>query len=475
MRLPPLACLAALVGAFALVAGCVHTVYVVENPDGTYTEVDAPASDPHAVDPGDEVVTVELASSNDYVLVDGDGAVYVVVDVHGHDHRRHVRPAIDVALVVDRSGSMEGAKLASAKAAAHSLVDDLEDGDRVALLSYASDVTIDHGLVTLDPTSRRRLAAAIDRLAAAGGTAIGDALEAGASALVRGRRARGLARVWLVSDGRPTVGETNPWALEAVAGRVGEVAGVSVTTFGVGTDYNEDLMVALAVAGRGNYYYVEDAASIAGAFGRELRSFGGAVADDLEVTLDLGPGVGVREVYGYRHERRGEQLVVPMSAIGAGERRRVLVALEVPPGRRGDVTVAHGRVAFRRVEDGAAREVALPPVRVGLTADRGLVAANARRPVMEKVEAVRSAEARRMIVDHLDRGDVDAARGIASRRLEEARRAHGVLGGAALEREVDSFEALSREVARPPAPASSERYQRMRKSVKAEAYDALMF
>lgn len=475
MRLPPLASLAALVGAFALAAGCVHTVYVVENPDGTYTEVDDPASDPHAVAPGDEVVTIELASSNDYVLVDGDGAVYVVVDVYGHDHRRRVRPAIDVALVVDRSGSMEGPKMAAAKAAAHSLLADLEDGDRVALLSYASDVVIDHGLVTLDPSSRHHLGAAIDALEAAGGTAIGDALEAGAATLVRGRRARGLARVWLVSDGRPTVGETDPWALEAIAGRVGEVGGVSITTFGVGTDYNEDLMVALAVAGRGNYYYVEDAASIAGAFGRELRSFGGVVADELEVTLDLGPGVGVREVYGYRHERRGDQLVVPMSAIAAGERRRVLVALDVPAARRGDLTVAEGRVAFRRVEDGAAREVGLPPVRVGYTADRRLVAASARRPVIEKLEAVRSAEARRMIVDHLDRGDVDAARGVAGRRLEEARRAHGAVGGAALEREVGAFEALTREVARPPAPASSERYQRMRKAVKADAYEALMF
>lgn len=456
--------------AALLLMACTHTVYVVQNPDGSYVEV----GDPDEVAPADdEAFDVAIHSSNGYVLVDGDGVVYVAVDVRARQDVVPVaRAPMNVALVVDRSGSMQGEKMESARAAALSLLDDLADGDRVALLSYASDVSVDVPTMVLGPRTRPVFEQAIEELTVAGGTALADALDAGADEILRHLREQDLARVILLSDGRPTVGETEPHRIETLAARLYE-EGVPVTTMGIGYDYNEDLMTSLAVAGGGNYYFVEDPTETAVLLSRELSSLGHTVAREVELTFELPPEVRVARVYGYPHAQRGQRLTVPMSSFAAGERRRVLMALEVPREDRGRLPLARAQLAYRSELRGARRELALPPVDVLYTHDPELVARHRSRAVAEKLEAVRTAEVRRGVVERLDRGDTSGARDLVARRLDEARRVRTDLGGAALEREVDAVEGLAREVEAAPAP-SSDRYKGMRKREKARAYDAFI-
>jgi len=455
-------------------AACTRTVYVVGGPEGhgeygTYLgdpEYDVPPVD-------DEAFEVEIHSSSGYVLVDGDGVVYVAVDVVAREEVVPVeRAPMNVALVVDRSGSMQGDKLVSAQAAALSLLDDLADGDRVALLSYASDVSVDVPTMVLGPRTRPLFERAIEELGAAGGTALAEALDAGAGEVLRSFDAADLVRVLLLSDGRPTVGETEPHRIETLAARLYE-EGVPVTTMGIGYDYNEDLMTSVAVAGGGNYYYVEDPRETAVLLSRELSSLGRTVARDVELQLELPPGVRVSKVYGYPHDQRGDALTVGMSSFSAGERRRVLMALDVPRDDRGRLPLTRGRLSYRGERERARRELALPQVDVRYTRDPRVVARSVNRPVMEKLQRVRTAEARRAVVERLDRGDRAGARALVERRLEEARRAEAQVGGASLAREVDQVEDLAREVEAAPA-RDSEGYKGMRKREKARAYDALM-
>src|SRR5690606_10491981 len=106
--------------------------------------------------------------------------------------------------------------------------------------------------------------------------------------------------------------------------------GISVTTMGVGYDYNEDLMANLAVYGGGNYYFIESSSALASTFGRELDVLMGTVVRDAILILELPPEVHVHEVFGYQHEQRGNELKVFMNSVSAGEERRLLMSLDVP-------------------------------------------------------------------------------------------------------------------------------------------------
>ncbi|MFT7583097.1 MAG: Ca-activated chloride channel family protein [Myxococcota bacterium] len=235
----------------------------------------------------------------------------------------------------------------------------------------------------------------------------------------------------LISDGRPTVGDSEPLRLETLASNW-HGDGVSVTTMGVGVDYNEDLMTSLALAGGGNYYYVENPRQMATVFRRELRSFGRTVVRDVEVALAIPRHVAVREVYGYRHERCGDDIIIKMNSLASGQKRRLLVALDVPGAHASGaavISIASGRLTYKNEMTDTAREVVIPPVKLAYTRDRALVQRSFRRPVIEKLEAVRNAELRNQVMARLDAGAATGASGLVERRLTAARKVQGSVGG----------------------------------------------
>jgi Ca-activated chloride channel family protein len=476
---PPLAALA-LAAALLLGAACTHTVYLVQNPDGTFTEV---AADPFA-DADDTItddgVIIELLTSNDYVLIDEGQPVYVMVEVHGQATAAvaAARAPMNVALVVDRSGSMEGDKLASAKRAAKGLLDELQDGDRVALVSYASDVSVELPATTVGPGTRRALAAAVERLYAAGGTHLSGGLEAGAQEIQRGYRGEYLNRVILLSDGNANIGVTDVRSLARVADGLRE-RGVTVTTMGLGFDYNEELMTAVALSGGGNYYYVDRVSDLAGFFATELASLGGTVTRDMMLHLELPDGVQVQDVYGYRHEQRGRELQVHLNSLSAGQKRRLLLSLTPPRGARagagaGATLLARPRVSYRNEVKKVDRRFDLKPLTVRYTADRGLVARSFNRKVVEKLEAVRNAQARQAALAHLDRGDRAGAARVVQQRLEHSRRLNAHVKSKAVAGQIGELEGLAGDVSTAPAP-SSPAYKQMRKARKKEAFDMDMY
>lgn len=176
----------------------------------------------------------------------GDAWFVAVVAPGAHDEAA-VLPR-DVLLVLDTSGSMQGAKLAQAKAAARDLIAGLADEDRVNIVRFSSDVSpVLPELALATPANRELLLAALEGFVAKGSTALGDALAFAAQHAPAGERVR---TVVLLTDGRPTIGEVRPEALVASARNLGE-AGLRLFTFGVGTDVDDALLRGVALAGRG--------------------------------------------------------------------------------------------------------------------------------------------------------------------------------------------------------------------------------
>jgi Ca-activated chloride channel homolog len=164
--------------------------------------------------------------------------------------------ARDLVFVVDRSGSMSGRKLEQARAALVAGLATLKSGDRFDLVSFSSDVTsLGEGrLLAVNEENLARARRAAADLSASGGTAIGAALNAAIG--LNGGDASRLFAVVFLTDGDPTVGETDP---ERILASFQKSAGSTrLFAFGVGSDVKDFLLTKLAVEGRGDARYVRE-------------------------------------------------------------------------------------------------------------------------------------------------------------------------------------------------------------------------
>ncbi|MEZ4451319.1 MAG: VWA domain-containing protein [Nannocystaceae bacterium] len=257
----------------------------------------------------------------------------LLVRLRGDEAGAGKRPPLDLAVILDRSGSMSGEKLTAVKQASLELLKELDAGDRVTLISYESGVIVHSERVQADPSGIDTLRAHLLPLSTAGGTALGPAMIQGLEILEQAaglRAERDLAHILLLSDGQANEGETRPEVLGARAAD-GFARGVSLSTLGVGLDYNEDLMTKLADQGGGRYHFIQDAQAIPRVLGDEMAGLVSTVANGVRLTMSPAPGVKVRAIFGYADletDRGGRSAAI--GSLGAGQVRDVLLRLEVP-------------------------------------------------------------------------------------------------------------------------------------------------
>jgi Ca-activated chloride channel family protein len=374
--------------------------------------------------------------------------VHLQIALVGREGELPRRPRMDVRLVLDRSGSMHGDKWSHAIAAAHAIVDDLAPADTFTLVSYSDDATVDFGPARRGDGARAH--AAIAALEPGGGTNISAALERVAQNAAD-REAMGV--VLLVSDGQATVGQTSPRELGAIARRHFDATGTLTTAIGLGTDFDEQTMLAIAREGSGSYHFVRRPEDVRTILEDELRARVQAVAQALRVRVELGEGVVARKVYGsrllsedehaavratevatdrriarelgivadrQREEERGLRVHLP--TFRRGDQHVILMELEVPAGTRAaeiaTVTLDY-KDLVRRQNDRVVREVRAERV------ETERAHASVVRGVKRTVLAFQAGEALQRAAEALELGDADGARrAIAERRelLEAASR-----------------------------------------------------
>jgi Ca-activated chloride channel homolog len=275
-------------------------------------------------------LTLTTRLSHPLVAV-GTTDVFLTADVKGVEVPGRVRSPVNLALVIDRSGSMSGFKLDQAKQAARHLVSALRPDDRLTIVHYGSDVKALEGLYAT-PENRGRLLSYIDGIWDDGGTNIGAGLSTARDLLERTRGAFQVNRVILISDGQPTEGVTDHESLVNVA-RSLRSSGLSVSSIGVGDDFNEKLMESLAEVGAGAYAYLQDASQLQRIFQKDLDAAGTQVARNVTITVKVPTGSLVR-TFGYtpiaRTQQGAEELVtLALPDITAGGSERVVLQLQV--------------------------------------------------------------------------------------------------------------------------------------------------
>ncbi len=274
--------------------------------------------------------TLRLGAALSHATPHAGGATYLRYDVRATDARPDVAAApVQMVLVIDRSGSMSGEKIARARDAANELVRQLSDQDELAVVTFGSDTT-ELPLQRAHAEGKAAMHAFIDGIRENGGTNISGGLER-AQQLLKAAPARGIRRVVLMSDGQPTEGRTGTDDLVTLTAALHD-AGLAVTALGIGYDFNGALMQRMAERGGGFYAYLNAPERLAEVLKLELGQARGAVARNVALRLELAGGVEVVQVAGRDVVRSGNVVRVPLPDFAPGQTAQAFVELKVPAG-----------------------------------------------------------------------------------------------------------------------------------------------
>lgn len=235
------------------------------------------------------------------------------------------RPDLNIAFVIDRSGSMSGQKIESVKQALVHVSKFLQPDDKVSLVIYDDRVQT---VYEPDYFDSERFLDAARSIRSGGSTYLEGGLKAGLDHILSEEGDR-TNRVILLSDGLANVGEDNPYLLGEMVKRTldkdNRNGSTAISTIGVGADFDEILMTEVAKAGRGNYYFLEAADQAKRIFAQEFDQASSVLTQNLEVELDLEPGVKIVDSFAY--EITGQQLN-PQNVI-SGQTNNYLLQFEL--------------------------------------------------------------------------------------------------------------------------------------------------
>jgi len=337
------------------------------------------------------------------------------------------RKPVNLAIVLDRSGSMSGEKLRVAKAAVEEAIGRLQPDDRFSVVVYDDKIDIVIESTTASSESRR---AAVDRLReieARGSTNLGEGWLRGCEQIARHLTEGGVNRCLLLTDGLANVGITEAHELARHATEL-RARGVSTSTFGVGNDFDEHLLQALADAGGGHFYYIADAPQIRDAITSEVGETLEVVARDVTLEITARDDIRVEAISPYRVSGGGNRTFVHIGELVSEQVLEVVLRLSFPYGLLGRET---GAIVAMTDRDGVFADsgaAGVEPVRLtwSYADDRANDAQSRDREVDRAVARLFAARARQDAVGRNRNGDFAGAKDVLE---STAKRIRGYANG----------------------------------------------
>lgn len=360
-------------------------------------------------------VQAHVALSHQVLPVGVPGLLWAVVKLSsGADSREEMeRLPLNLGVVLDRSGSMDGRPLDYVKRATRFLVEQVGADDALSLTVFdnQADVVIPAQLVTRKDLLKRT----VDSIASGGSTNLSGGLLRGYEETFKQCRTGQVNRVLLLTDGMANAGIVDPDVLAAKAGAMLR-RGVSLSTVGVGLHFNEDLLIQLAEAGNGSYYYVREPDEIPRVFASELEGLLSVVAQGISLKVSGQSGCRVAACLGYapKFEDTGASLALP----DMFQNEEKLLAVEIV-----HPALALGQHEIVKIELSYADALHdLSQVRMELVASMvsGGAGDQPEQPdfeVIKIVELTKTAIAKDKSVEAIDRGDVAAGQQMLQERL----------------------------------------------------------
>lgn len=352
------------------------------------------------------------------------------------------RPAVNLSIVLDRSGSMSGDKIIKAREAAIEAVSKLGDRDIVSIVIF--DDEIETIVSAQSAKYRSDIISKIRRVEARGNTAIFGGVSQGANEIRKNLDKGMINRIILLSDGIANVGPSSPHEL----GRLGVSLmkeGVSVSTVGLGLGYNEDLMTSLAGKSDGNSYFVENSEDLPRIFSSELGEVLSVVAKKVRLAVSFSNGAHPVELIGRDGRIDGGMVYVDLNQIYSNQEKFLLIKTEFSVGEDGERRdFVTAEVTYETPDDGS-KHVTTAKGNVRFSSDMLIVKESVDKEVMSdslrNITAVESERAVRLI----DEGKHEEAQQVITwniKRAEEAAKAYDI---PAAEVVADEQRELSRE------------------------------
>ena len=267
---------------------------------------------------------------NDYILTETQ-EVYYYVHLQGAEPVVSVpneRIPLNLSVVIDQSGSMLGEKIAYAKEALKYIIRNMGETDFLSIVLYDSRVQV--LMEQQRVTDREKWLKLVDGISAGSNTFLEGGIREGYNQVKRAKnRDQGemVNRVILLSDGRANQGVRDPQQLSAITEDFFKEDQISISTFGVGADYSEDLMSKIAMQGGGNYYFIDSPENLPSMFEEELNGISRVVAKSTKLSITFpGEVLAHKKTYAYNSKVRGNTLEIDFNDVFVDEQKAILVA-----------------------------------------------------------------------------------------------------------------------------------------------------
>jgi len=308
---------------------------------------------------GSGVIHFTSALDNDYYLVDSAGKtgyLYIETRVDSFFNDNGKRLPLNLSIVLDRSGSMSGEKIAFARQAAKGIVSALQSEDLVSVVMY--DDVVDMVQRPVHAVQKSGIHQRIDAIDTRGGTNLWGGTAKGYDLVGQQYHPGAVNRVLLISDGLANEGLTDPQQINRKVQGFKDAEGITLSTFGVGLDYNEVLMTEMAERGAGNYYFIESPAQMVSLFDRELNGMLKVAAQDAVLTVQLPRGVHIVHAHPFRWEEKNGTVTFRFRDLFSEETKGVLIKFRIDDGVSSELTF-HSTLRYKDVKDTAPRLLSL--------------------------------------------------------------------------------------------------------------------
>lgn len=361
------------------------------------------------------LMTFTSGLDNQYYLTDKeDSKAYLYLEAKAGKYvpEGKKRTPLNISVVIDHSGSMEGDKLLYAKKAAKFVVDKLSSDDYLSIVMYDSkvDVVVASGSVK----DKAGMKSKIDAINDNSGTNLGGGLLEGYKQVKSTFKSGYVNRVLLMSDGLANEGIVSIDALQKIAKENCQEYSTSLSTFGIGLDFNENLMKGIAEYGCGNYYFIDDPEHIPTIFEKELNGLLNLVASDVKLSVRVPKGMQLEKAFGYKYDQVGDVVTVDFRDVFSEEIKAVLLKFTVLAGTNTDQTFVSELVyknAMAANKDSKSFKIENV---LSATKDTSAYAKAVCEKVKEQVILFESNEALERAMYETDQGNYDKARAITN-------------------------------------------------------------
>jgi len=321
------------------------------------------------------------------------------------------RASVNLAIVLDKSGSMKGEKIQRAREAAIDAINMLQSDDIVSIVTY--DSTVEVLVPATKLTDKAMVIQAIKKIQPGGNTALFAGVSKGAAEVRKFLDKERVNRVILLSDGLANVGPSSPGELGSL-GKSMLKENISVSTLGLGLGYNEDLMVNLATNSGGNHLFIEEASELADIFRSEFDDVLSVVAQEVDVVVTIPEGIRPVRVLGNEADINGQKIVTRMAQIYSEQDKHIVIEVEIPAAESNDkLELAAVTVTYANMKTHESDKLS-GETKIRFSDDQKKVTASLNKKAMADVVALVSSDKNKLATQYLDEGNLLKCREVLS-------------------------------------------------------------